>query len=192
MSQEFFDFRTEMQYELSIGQTFKRNSRDEVWAIVYLDENNVVLQSKNETYQRGMYRKGKPSMLLEDREYFEAQCGAGDYEIQDEDPDGVHGPLLEIQRRAERLEEQDGRKAKHKAEALREALEVFTEDRREDDREEVDLESLDGIGEKAATNLRHAGYVTKGDFRDASDEELTNVGWVGEKGVESIREATEP
>lgn len=53
--------------------------------------------------------------------------------------------------------------------------------------EEIPFEDLDNIGEKGAENLREWGYKTAGDVVSASDEDLLDVPWVGEKGVESIR-----
>jgi hypothetical protein len=54
--------------------------------------------------------------------------------------------------------------------------------------ERVPFEELDGIGEKAASNLRDAGYETVNDVARASDDELLEIAWVGEKGLNSIRE----
>lgn len=54
--------------------------------------------------------------------------------------------------------------------------------------ETVPFEELDSIGKKGASNLRDAGYETTADIRQASDDELTDVSWVGEAGVYSIRQ----
>jgi hypothetical protein len=54
--------------------------------------------------------------------------------------------------------------------------------------ETIPFEELDSIGEKGASNLRKAGYETTADIAQATDDELTDVSWVGEKGVTSIRE----
>lgn len=58
------------------------------------------------------------------------------------------------------------------------------------DNEEMDFAELDGIGEKGATNLHEAGFVTAADCRHASDDEILSVSWVGEKGLASIRKET--
>lgn len=55
--------------------------------------------------------------------------------------------------------------------------------------EELELEELDGIGAKAAQNLREAGYDTIESIADASDEQLLDVSWVGEKALFSLKEA---
>lgn len=60
----------------------------------------------------------------------------------------------------------------------------------EDEKKEVEFSELDGIGAKGASNLRNSGYETVNDVRMATDEELLDVPWVGEKGVQSIRGAT--
>lgn len=51
----------------------------------------------------------------------------------------------------------------------------------------IPFEELDNIGEQGAQNLREAGYVTINDVAQASDSDLLDVSWVGEKGVASIR-----
>ena len=53
--------------------------------------------------------------------------------------------------------------------------------------ETIPFEELDSIGEKGASNLRAEGYETVADVRKVSDDELTSVSWVGQKGVSSIR-----
>jgi len=57
-----------------------------------------------------------------------------------------------------------------------------------DDEREMVFEELDHIGEKGAQNIRDAGIVTRGDAKDTSDEEFLDIAWVGEAGVESIRD----
>lgn len=56
--------------------------------------------------------------------------------------------------------------------------------------ESVDLLALDGIGQKAASNLERVGYDTVENISESSDEELLDVKWVGEKGLLSLRERT--
>jgi len=55
------------------------------------------------------------------------------------------------------------------------------------DDEEIAFEELDAIGESGAKNLREKGIVTRGDVKEASDEEILDTSWVGQKGLESIR-----
>lgn len=55
--------------------------------------------------------------------------------------------------------------------------------------EELTLDQLDNIGAKAAQNLREGGYDTVESIAEASDEELLDVSWVGEKALFSLKEA---
>jgi ERCC4-type nuclease len=61
----------------------------------------------------------------------------------------------------------------------------------ESEPEVIELEELDGIGAKAAENLREAGYDTDEKLVEASDEELLDVSWVGEKALFSLKEAVQ-
>jgi DNA-directed RNA polymerase alpha subunit len=57
--------------------------------------------------------------------------------------------------------------------------------------ESIEFEELDGIGAKAASNLRAAGFETNHDVMKASDDELLDISWVGETGLDSIRQAVQ-
>lgn len=58
-----------------------------------------------------------------------------------------------------------------------------------DDRNiEVEFTECRGIGAGTASNLREAGYVTRGDVRDASDDELRDVTGVGSTSLSSLRD----
>lgn len=54
--------------------------------------------------------------------------------------------------------------------------------------EEVPFEDLKSIGDSGADNLRAKGIVTRQDVANASDEEILDTSWVGEKGLKSIRQ----
>jgi hypothetical protein len=54
--------------------------------------------------------------------------------------------------------------------------------------EKIAFEELDAIGESGAENLREKGIVTRADVIDSTDEEILDTGWVGDKGLRSIRE----
>lgn len=56
----------------------------------------------------------------------------------------------------------------------------------EDDLDTIDLEDVDGVGSKTAERLRNSGYAVKQDFRNATREELLNVGGVGETNLDRI------
>lgn len=66
---------------------------------------------------------------------------------------------------------------------------AVTEVSSENAERDVSFEELEGIGEKAAQNLRSEGYRTYGDIARAPDDKLLDVSWVGEKGLHSLREA---
>jgi len=57
--------------------------------------------------------------------------------------------------------------------------------------EGVSFEQLRAIGETGAENLREKGIATRQDVKDASDEEILETPWVGEKGLRSIRQAVQ-
>jgi len=54
---------------------------------------------------------------------------------------------------------------------------------------EVDFTQLRGIGAGTQDNLHEAGIVTRGDIRNASDEELSSITGVGSTSLASIRDA---
>jgi len=54
--------------------------------------------------------------------------------------------------------------------------------------EEVAFEELNAIGASGADNLREAGIATRQDVKDSTDEEILSVSWVGEEGLNSIRQ----
>jgi len=59
----------------------------------------------------------------------------------------------------------------------------------DDNKLEVPFTELKGIGSGTASNLHDAGIETRGDVREASDEELRNISGVGATSLESIRAA---
>lgn len=52
----------------------------------------------------------------------------------------------------------------------------------------VPFEDLDDIGQTGADNLRDAGIETRQDVKDASDDQILDVAWVGDGGLKSIRQ----
>ncbi|QLH83446.1 helix-hairpin-helix domain-containing protein [Halosimplex pelagicum] len=109
-------------------------------------------------------------------------------------------------------ERDEGRKAKHKADALREALDLLAEPNSgdaggtsgdsdggdADDGDaggsathadpEVPFEEVPGIGPKTAGKLRTAGYVTESDVRGAADDALLAVAGLGPESLSNLRE----
>jgi DNA-directed RNA polymerase alpha subunit len=60
----------------------------------------------------------------------------------------------------------------------------------EDYHEVIELRKLDGIGDKAATNLERKDYTTVEKIQSLPDDELLAVDWVGQKALESLKERT--
>jgi len=54
----------------------------------------------------------------------------------------------------------------------------------------VPFTELRGIGAGTASNLRDAGFETRADIREVSDEELLNISGVGQTSLDSLRSAT--
>lgn len=75
--------------------------------------------------------------------------------------------------------------------ACNKTVDVDDDSQYADQHEEVPFEELDAIGDAGASNLRDNGIMTRGDVRDASDEEILNTSWVGEKGLTSIKKEVE-
>jgi predicted flap endonuclease-1-like 5' DNA nuclease len=57
-----------------------------------------------------------------------------------------------------------------------------------DDNETLDLESISGIGSKAAASLRANGYTTKGDVRSADRETIMDLDYMGESNTDNLFE----
>jgi len=167
----------EITHEIEFGQVYKDARTDELIQLIYLDKNIFVLQNESEMSHRiGKYQE------------FHENVKSGRYEYQpDEQSFASTGVLNKVRELMNKYQSEDSRTASHKAEALSEALDLLTDIGSDDQLENIPFEDLDGIGEKAASNLRRAGYENCGDIWQASDEELTDVDWVGDKGVESIR-----
>jgi len=116
------------------------------------------------------------------------------------------GQYARLRERLAAYEREDGRKAEHKADALREALDLLADpdadsdgsDGDADDAEsggngtdtdpEVPFEEVTGIGPKTAGKLRTAGYVTESDVRGAADDALLAVAGLGPESLSNLRE----
>lgn len=166
-------------HDLELGQVYKDSRTDELIQLVYLDNNVYLLQNE----QDGSHRLGT-------YDEFDENVDSGRYKLQpDEQSFANTGVLSRVRERRKEYENADGRTAAHKAEAFAEVLDILTDMEPDVSLESMDFESYDGIGEKAAQNLRAAGFETERDIRNASDDELESVSWVGEKGISSLRAA---
>lgn len=175
MSKDFHDPREELTHDIEAGNVYEDDRTGDEYSVVYIDDRIVLIRDEwNNT-------------RMEKRDMFEAEAGAGRFKLL---PDKIgESPLARVRKRAEELAESDGRKDKHKAEGIKEALSILSGDESPDGRTTVDFENLDHIGNATASNLRAAGYSTRGDVRDANDDELLDVRGVGDAGLESIRDA---
>ncbi|MFB6166154.1 MAG: helix-hairpin-helix domain-containing protein [Haloarculaceae archaeon] len=100
------------------------------------------------------------------------------------------GQLERLRERIAEYDDAEGRKATHYADAMREALDVLTDDAPVADAlDEVDFEAVDGIGPETAATLRARGFVTHADVRSADDEALLAVSGIGPANVAAIRDA---
>lgn len=166
-------------HDIELGQVYEDSRTGDRIQLVYLDNNVYLLQNEDDEQHRlGTYDE------------FHENVESGRYNLlPDDEPFANTGVLSRIRERRDEYENTDGRTAAHKAEAFAEALEILTDMEPDVSLEDVDFESFDGIGEKGAQNLRDAGYKTERDIRNASDDDLLDVSWVGEKGVNALREA---
>lgn len=163
-----------------IGQVYRDARTDDPLALVYLDTKSYILRD-----EQGSLRFGPRSELVKN-----VRSGRFAFSPEHEGFNGVGG-LSRLLARAEDYRNKGGRKSIHYAEALTEAVSILTDDLEIAEPEPIPFEELDGIGDKAAKNLRQAGFKTDTDIRRADDSELTAVSWVGDKGVTSIRQYVE-
>lgn len=156
--------------------------------VVYADDHVVLLRDESNA----------TSLLA--RDAFERSLGTRYRVRPDARPAIDGGPLADLRAALKDYEAADGRKAAHKAEALRETVDVFAakasqpEDSDEpsdgpsDDEVDVTFEEVPGIGPKTAGNLRAHGFVTEADVAAATDEELLGVAGLGPESLAALRE----
>jgi predicted flap endonuclease-1-like 5' DNA nuclease len=180
MSQETFaDPRSNITHPLDTGQVYEDKRVGDELVLVYLSESAALLRDDDENTHR-----------LERRKQFEKYVGSGRYDLQS-DSDGsvtTSAKLKKLNRLLAQYEEQDGRKAEHKVVALEEAIDLIANNGLPDDNETLDLESISGIGSKAAASLRANGYTTKGDVRSADRETIMDLDYMGESNTDNLFE----
>lgn len=159
--------------------------------VVYADDHVVLLRDETDA----------TSLLA--RDAFERSLGSRYRVRPDARPAIDGGPMADLRAALEEYERTEGRKAAHKAEALRETVDVFapaeapsTEDGDEStdgssDGRDVAFEEVPGIGSKTAGNLRAHGFVTQADVAAATDEELLGVAGLGPESLAALREFVE-
>lgn len=171
-----------------IGLVTEDQRTGELRQVIYADERVVLL--RDETGNTTLVR----------RDSFDAELGTRYRPRPGAESPSDAGQYDRLRERLAAYEREDGRKATHKADALREALDLLsepdpearddgdeTDDGATDDRE-VPLEEVPGIGPKTAGKLRTAGYVTESDVRGADDDALLAVAGIGQDNLENLRD----
>lgn len=187
MSQEngYVDPREKVSFEIEPGMVFKDTRLDEPREIVidYADRKGGVkfIDTEGDSERDEVY-------MTDSYSTFEELVGAGRYKpVRDDDGRIVRkGRFGQVERLKEQYEEDGGRKATHKAEAIEEVLNILHDDVPEDHNDTIPLEDIDGVGSKAAQALRNSGFTTKGDVRNASREQIEDVPYMGQKNTDAL------
>ena len=178
MTQTQFAHPKPNRTEFDTGLVFEDQRTGDLRKVVYADDRVVLVRDQT------------AHSTLVPRETFVAELDARYRRRPEATPDIEGGPYDRLQALLAEYENREGRKATHKADALREALELV-EDPDEDDAPaspEVPFEEVEGIGPSTAAKLRSHGYVTEADVRAADDDALRSVAGVGPANLTAIRE----
>lgn len=182
---EVYDPRQDIPHDITAGQVYEDDRDDVTYRLVYADEHYALLRS--DTSRR---RTDTPMYRGEYRDTFEEYVGGGRFELVEEAedpprmPDGLTPVLACVNRLKDHYLLEGGRKNQHKAEALAELLEELEGL----DAREMDWERAEGVGPQTAANLEEAGYTTDVALRQADDAALLDVGGVGQKNLQNLRE----
>lgn len=194
MAQTKFDIANSAGPEVQIGLVVEDQRTGDLRKVIYVDGRTVLLRDE----------KGSTTLLP--RDSFESDCGTRYRVRHDADPPIDAGQYDTLRRRLAEYEGQPGRKAKHKADALTEALDLLggvadppdptdvgepdgegTDEGESDDEVELRFEEIGGIGPETARRLRMQGFMTARDVRTASDDEILAVSGVGPESLTRIR-----
>lgn len=188
-----------------LGLVFEDQRTGDLRQVIYADAHVVLVRDETD------------ATTLQDRDAFERALGSRYQSRPDARPSLDGGPYDRLRTALEAYEREDGRKAAHKAEALRETVDVFAaadpaasepadgdssgadgesassngESADDTRNQECPFEEVPGIGQKTAGNLRTHGYVTESDVRATSDEELLGVAGLGPESLATLREFLE-
>lgn len=181
----FVDPREKVDFEIELGMVFLDTRYDEPHEVIidYADREGGVkfIDTEGDSERDEVY-------LMDSYSTFESNVGAGRYKPKrDESGEIVRkGWMGQIHRLKEQYEQDGGRKAEHKAEAIEEVLSIITDDVPADHNDTVPFEDINGIGSKAANALRGHGFSTKGDVRNASQTQIEEVPYMGTKNTEAL------
>ncbi|WP_122089162.1 helix-hairpin-helix domain-containing protein [Halalkalicoccus subterraneus] len=175
--------RTDVQIGLTVADQRTGDRRQ----VIYADSRIVLVRDEAD------------ATTLIPRRTFETELGTR-YHVRPNAAPSIDGGQYErLRARLAEYDEQDGRKAHHKADALREALDLLAdtgtdtkaEETKSDDDQEVAFEEIPGIGPKTASRLRGLGIVTVTDVDGATDDVLRSIPGVGPDALEKIRALVE-
>lgn len=193
MSETHYALVDATRTDVQIGLLVEDQRTGALRQVLYTDSRVVLLRDE----------ANRTSLLS--REAFESNLGSR-YRPRTEGGDAIDdGQYATLGDRLAEYEATDGRKAAHKAAALREALDIVSgrADTRPDSTadtanadeaadeaaaEEVPFDEIPGIGPETAGKLRIQGFVTEADVRSASDDEILAVSGVGPSNLANIRE----
>ncbi len=163
--------------DFDVGLVFEDQRSGDLRKVVYADESIVLVRDES----------GHTTLIP--RATFVSELDARYRRRPEATPNIDGGPFDRVLDLLAEYEGREGRKASHKADALREALDLIDGDESDDApvSPDVDYEDVDGIGPETAAKLRSQGFITEADVRVASDEALLAVAGVGPANLEAIR-----
>ncbi|ELZ23661.1 hypothetical protein C475_15358 [Halosimplex carlsbadense 2-9-1] len=190
MADPTFDPSRTNRIGTQIGLVLEDQRTAERRQVIYTDAQVVLLRDES----------GGTTLVR--RDGFDAELGTRYRPRPGAEPPSDAGQYARLRERLAAYEREEGRKAKHKADALREALDLLADpgggDDDPDDAEsgesgtdtdpKVPFEEVAGIGPKTAGKLRTAGYVTESDVRGAADDALLAVAGLGPESLSNLRE----
>jgi hypothetical protein len=169
--------------DVQIGLVVADQRTSELREVIYADSQTVLTRDETD------------ATTLIPRRTFERALGTRYRARPNADPHTDGGQYERLQDRLAEYDGRDGRKARHKADALREALDLLAATPadgtgREND-EGIAFEEIPGIGPKTASTLRTQRIVTVADVDAVDDDVLRSIPGVGPDTLAKIREAVE-
>ncbi|WP_206424959.1 helix-hairpin-helix domain-containing protein [Halosimplex salinum] len=187
MSDANYDPSRTSRIDTQIGLVVEDQRTAELRQVIYTDDSVALLRDES----------GNTTLVR--RDTFDAELGTRYRPRPGAEMPSDAGQYDRLREHLSTYEREEGRKAKHKADALREALDLLASEGGEEaevdgddsddstDETEVPFEEVAGIGPTTAGKLRTAGYVTERDVRAASDDELLSVAGLGPENLTNLR-----